>query len=243
MDTGSDLSIGKIEKPLAKDIMAKRKAYLVRLMPPLAGVRKDYQTLSREYWREVEEHLAQLELKAGIVKKIYAEGIPGKGEDAKVAIQNAYPLTSEIVTLRLNSGAKFDLMEDEEILASVIDWSRFLESPFASRKVADKATAFYTEAVTERVRFQTKTLDKGLGQGEAALVFVGSFEINLPKGIERFVISPPALDKIDHWMRTEGERMRQAAMAEQSRRPRPPAEQEQQERANRTTEGGLWLPD
>ena len=235
--------LGKVVRPAAGDVMLKRKAYIVSLVPPNQGVNNPkYGTLNSNYWKEVNAHLAQLEAKAGVVRKIFAEGIPGDGENARVSMSNAYPESKTVFEPRLKAGAVFARAEDEELLAEVIDWTRFMETPFASRKVADSASAFYTEATSKRKAAQINLLDQGIGEAEAALLFVGSTDINLPNGVERYVVSPPSLDRLMKWLEQEALRAREQLLSQQQARATRPEQPDTPSSTPGKSEGGLWLP-
>ncbi len=241
MEDKAQSVIGKLHKPKASNVIGKRKAYLVMLVPVLGYVNSEFDSITKEYWKEVDEHVTLLEQRAGIIKKIFSEGTPGKGEDAKVALERTYPHCAELITSRMRSGASFERMEDDDLLYEVVDWSRFLQSPFQSRKVADKAQAFYTEAITKRATFNMQSLDQCIGEGESALVFVNSFNLGMPAGIEKFVISPVALSKLESWISKEMTRIQQESVKSQSTSNQQSNSQQQSNQ--KRTKGGLWLPD
>ncbi len=246
MNKEKDNKLGQITKPKAEMFMTKRKLYIVRLVGSTQHTPEEYEALCREYWREVDEHLSQLETRVGTVAKVFAEGITGKGEDARVSLERSNALAWIMVKPRLETGAAFEQLEDTELLLQMIDWGRCLDAPFASRKVAEKIHSFFTEVTSKRASFHIDALNKGINGTEAALLLTTSPDINLPKNIERFVISPPSLDKLERWMREEMERVQREMKNQQTKEDQQvnaDTKTRQERRSTKRTESGLWIPD
>ena len=106
--------LGKIPKRKIENITTKRKAYLVAMLPALP-FSEEYTEKLRNYWNAIDFHITQIESKAGPVKKIFVEGILGKGDDAELMLEKNSPLTLPIIKSRLSSGAKFESYEEKEL--------------------------------------------------------------------------------------------------------------------------------
>lgn len=233
-------ALGRLIKPKARDYENKRKAYLVRLISRMEDAPPAYNSLSKEYWEEVDQHVSQLERTAGTVTRIFAEGVPGKGEDAKVGFQNYSPDAWNVVKPRIDDGATFERMEDDDLFGEMVDWTRLFSLPFVSRKVAETVHSFYTEVATKRSAYHIQTLNDSVKESEAALIFVGTPDLSIPEDMERFVVSPPSFDRLERWMKQKAQELNKEAAAPQ-RKPEP--QRTRKEEKGKRSSGGLWIPD
>ena len=103
--------LGSINKPEAGDILQKTKAYIVTLVQAQPGAPDGFEEKYNKYWEAIEVHLSQIESKAGVVNKIFCEGIVGKGDDAKLMLEQSNPGAHNIVSRRISSGANFEEFE------------------------------------------------------------------------------------------------------------------------------------
>ena len=81
--------IGKIEKPKADKVIGKKKAFICVLLQAPQEASKELHDLIFKYWEAVDKNISTLEEKTGVVKKIFVEGIPGKGEDVAMNLKEA----------------------------------------------------------------------------------------------------------------------------------------------------------
>ena len=95
--------LGSINKPEAGDIMQNKKVYIVTLVQAQPGAPEGFEEKYNKYWEAIENHLSQIETKAGVVNKIFCEGIVGKGDDAKLMLEQSNPGAYNIVRRRLNT--------------------------------------------------------------------------------------------------------------------------------------------
>ena len=213
--TAEDLgSVGKAE---AGDILTSRKVYLVTMVQPSQGAPTGFEEMYDNYWNAVEEHLSQLEAKAGVVMRVFAEGVIGRGDDAMLMVQQSNPGAHRLVRQRVSAGAVFEEFEDTDLFGQVIDWGRCLQSGLINRTVADTIQEKYTEASDKRIAHLQKRLEEGILESEAAVLLSGDPNIALPDGVERFVISPPELDALERWVQQANEAIRQQMAEEQAR--------------------------
>ncbi len=100
--------IGKIQKPSSKDMIGKRKAFVCVLLQAPPEASKDLHDLIQKYWEAVDSNITNLEEKTGVVKRIFIEGIPGKGEDVSISLKEASLGAWNILQDRVSSGAQFE---------------------------------------------------------------------------------------------------------------------------------------
>jgi hypothetical protein len=191
-----------------KDILTKRKAYIVPFIQPSPQAPDGFTQRFNAYWQAVDKQVSALEARAGVVKRIFAEGILGKGDDALLMLDQSNPQAHRIVKSRVDAGARFDEYEDDDLFAQVVDWSRCLSIGFISESVATAVTASYQDAVQRRQRHLDKRLEEGLKEGEAALLLSGTTNLKLPDDVEKFLVAPPELDELERWIRSVNEAIR-----------------------------------
>jgi hypothetical protein len=235
--------LGNVGKAPAGDILTSRKVYMVTLVQPSAGAPEGFEDLYNAYWAAVEQHVSQLESKAGTVMRVFAEGVIGKGDDAMLMLQQTNPGAHRMVRQRVAAGATFEEFEDTELFSQVIDWGRCLQSGLINRTVADTIQAHYTEAADNRITHLQNRLEEGILESEGALLLGGDPNLSLPDGVEKFVISPPELDELERWVQQTNEAIRQQMAEEQARAaagepptPEAPADQ------GGSGDSGLWTP-
>ena len=235
--------IGKINKPDSKEILGKRKAFVCVLLQAPPEASKDLHELIQKYWDAVDNNISNLEEKTGVVKRIFIEGIPGKGEDVSVSLKEASLGAWNMLQERVNAGAEFEEFENLEILQKVIDWSKCLNSGLSNRSVAEKIAEELKKESESRLEFINNSIDKNLKEGESCIIFSGNQETNLPDDIEKFIISPPELDMVAQWVKNA-----QAAMEAQMReqfeaQQNASSSTSEQETQQEKPDSGIWTPN
>ncbi len=234
-------NLGKVP---AGDILTNRKVYMVTLIQPSQGAPSGFEDIYNRYWAAVEQQVSQLEAKAGVVMRIFAEGVIGRGDDAMLMVQQTNPGAYQFVRQRVSAGAVFEEFEDTDLFGQVIDWGRCLQSGLINHTVADTIQGHYTEAADKRVTHLANRLSEGILESEAAVLLGGDPNIALPESVEKFVISPPELDELERWVAQTNEAIRQQMADEQARAaageaPAPPQAPADQGEAGGS---GLWTP-
>jgi len=209
--------LGNIGKTPAGDIMTSRKVYIVTLVQPSPGAPAGFEERYNAYWAAIEQQVSQLEAKAGIVMRIFAEGVIGRGDDAMLMVQQSNPAAHSFVQRRVFAGAVFEELEDTDLFGQVIDWGRCLQSGLINRNVADTIQAHYTEAADKRIAHMSQRLSEGILESEAAVLLTGDQNIELPEGVERFIVSPPELDELSRWVEQANQAIQQQMAEEQAR--------------------------
>ena len=234
--------LGNVGKTPAGDILTSRKVYIVTLVQPSSGAPEGFEERYNAYWSAVEQQVSQLEAKAGIVMRIFAEGVIGRGDDAMLMVQQSNPAAHRFVQRRVSAGAEFEEFEDTDLFGQVIDWGRCLQSGLINHTVADTIQAHYTEAADKRMAHLAQRLSEGILESEAAVLLTGDQNIGLPNGIERFIVSPPELDELSRWVEQTNEAIRQQMDEEQARAaaggpPNAPDPDDQSDNGSK-----LWTP-
>lgn len=194
--------LGKIEKPEVKDFKKGRKLYLIPLIFAGENLPPDYVQIYDLYWKQVPEHMRNLENKIGCCMHVYHESVSESGEDGLKSLEGLHKQSHIIVKEVCGRGACFEALEDKELLEETLDWQRCLIMGFMSQKVADKVSQFYIEAAKERYKHMEKSIHNTLQADEAAALFINERHmIQFPADIEVFRVAPPALDEIYKWLR------------------------------------------
>ena len=240
--------IGSVGKAPAGDILIIRKVYLVTMVQPSHGSLDGFQERYDSYWNAVDAQVSQLEAKAGVVARIFAEGVIGRGDDAMLMLQQSNPGAHRLVRQRVTSGAVFEEFENKDLFGQVIDWARCLQSGLISRTVVEEIQANYNEVTNKRNEHLQKRLEEGIRDSEAALLLGADPGVKLPDGVERFFVSPPELDELERWVQQANEAIRQQIADEQSRAQKdgiPDQNGKSQGSGDNSDEGGgpkLWTP-
>lgn len=194
--------LGRIEKPPVEDYRAGRKLLLV---PLLFGPREPLADLGEridKYWDQVEAHVSNLEEKLGNVAKVYHELVPVGGEEGAKVIDELNKGSHRVVGARLERGAELQPIEDGELLAEFMDWSRCLAIGLQSEKAVTRVYEFYSEAQRKRNEHMANRIDETLGNDEIGLlVMTEGHRIQFVSDIQVFYVAPPALDEIKRWAR------------------------------------------
>lgn len=194
--------LGKIDKPEADSFKHGRKLLLVPLIYSHKDAPADYIEKYELYWKQVVEHVANLEAKVGATSQVYHESISLGGDDGLKIMEKLNPQSYQVVRQKCQDGAKLEVIEDKELAEETIDWERCLFIGFLSDKVARKVSEFYIEASRKRFEHISKKIDETLKAGETAILFIREgHAVQFPQDIEVFSVAPPALDEIHRWLR------------------------------------------
>jgi hypothetical protein len=105
---------------------------------------------------------------------------------------------------KLKQGAKFELVEDEELLKESMDWERLLLTGFLSQKVADTVSHGFIAATKARYEHIVSRITETLKEGESGVLFIREEQTaQFPDELEIFSVMPPALDDIHRWLREQ----------------------------------------
>lgn len=195
----------KIEKPSAELYKGKRKLYCIPLLYSEKEAQSDYLEMINLYWNQVEEQVKKME-KAGKVIKIYHEAIYSAGEDGMSELEKLNEESYKLVKSKCEEGAELQALEDKELFYEFMDWRRCMIVPFNSEKVFTNVLEFYRDASKRRYEHIAKRIDETLEEGETGMLIMNEEDrsnIQFPTDIEIFIVHPPALADIQHWIREQ----------------------------------------
>ena len=209
--------LGRVEKPEAGQYHGKRKLYLVPLVYTYEGAPTEYTEKYELYWKQVQEHIGNLESKMGTVDLVYHESVTIAGDKGLEIMEKLSPLSCKITRERCQSGAKLEVIEDEELTEETMDWERHLMMGFISTKVAKTVSELYSEASKKRYIHIANRIDETLGEDSSAILFIReNHRVQFPSDIEVFSVAPPALDEINRWLRDRSQQVEQEVTERQS---------------------------
>jgi len=202
--------LGQIDKPKVAVFLNVRKLFCLPLIPSLKLEKglEDLRNSGDLFWREVVTQIADLE-KAGRVSYVFYESVTTDGDAGLEMVKQISEQSYGIVKEKLGQGAKFVVIEDEEILDEFVDWSICLSVVRKSQKVLNKILEFFGDVSKRRFERNAKIIDDTLKKGEAALLIMTDenrmqLQSYLPSDLEVFLIHPPALNDFqrcfnDYW--------------------------------------------
>ena len=195
--------LGKIEKPSVEEYRAARKLFFVPLLFTPKQLEGELFEKVFRYWDQVEAQLINLELKLGMVKKVYHELVPVGGEEGSKIVEELNSTSYGIVRARLDKGAEFQALEDADLLTESMDWTKCLAVGLQNQKVFEKVYESYSQAYKKRNEHIAKMIDETLKEGEVGILLMREgHQVQFPADIEVFYVAPPGLDEIKRWLRT-----------------------------------------
>ena len=199
--------LGKIEK-LEIEQFGLRKLYVVPLLFSGSDAPPDYKEKLEKYWREVNEQIANQEVKVGKIKRIYHESMSVGGEEGLKIIEEINKLSYLVAKDKFDSGAVFEATELTELADECMDWERCLLIGLFSRKVLETVAEAYQQCSRKRFEYIGCRINETLQSGEAAILFIREGHlVQFAKDIEVFSVAPPALDDIHRWLRDRSKKI------------------------------------
>ncbi len=196
------VELGKIQRPEAGDFIDKKKLYCVGDIYTPEDAPDDYKELVNKYWDEVARQLEKIEV-AGKIKKIFCEIVTGEdGEDPDILAKISGRL-SQLVKKKVEEGGALFPIESKEILGPYTDWGNCLRVVF-TKEVFTRVLEFYREFSEKRLQHIMEVIEKNLSEAEAGLLIMKDedrMQLQFPKDIEIFLVTPPSYDSIIRWFR------------------------------------------
>ena len=194
--------LGKIEKPSVEEFKEGRKLYFIPLVHRGEDSPDEYINKFNKYWEQVEQQIAELETKLGIVKRIYHELVPAVGEDGIKAIEELCDKSCQIVKACLEKGAQLEAAEEADILTEFTDWGRCLMLGLQNQKVISQVYESYLEATKKRNEYIINKINETLQKDETGILIMReNHQLQFPTDIQIIYVAPPALDEIKRWLR------------------------------------------
>ncbi len=177
----------------------------------------DYKEKLEKYWREVNEQIANQEVKVGKIKRLYHESMSVGGAEGLKIIAEINPLSHLIARDKFENGAVFEATEQAELSEECMDWERCLLMGLYSRKALETVAEAYEECSRKRFEYIGRRIDETLQKGEAAVLFIREGHmVQFARDIEVFSVAPPALDDIHRWLRDRSKQMEEKDEEKQS---------------------------
>jgi hypothetical protein len=198
--------IGKINKPEADTYKNRKKIYFVRNLYLPKSATDKYKSIFNRYWKEVEEHLSKIEA-AGKVSKIFCESLYMSGKEARRVLKSMNAALEKIIQKKIEEGAELAPLEDKDIFGSYVDWNNCM-MVIRTQKVYDSIQEHLKSVVKDRFKYIKSVLEKNIGEAEAAMLIMRGEDrelLELPDDIELFLISPPAYDDLQQFLRDRDE--------------------------------------
>ncbi len=194
--------LGRITRPEVESFKAGRRLFLIPLIYSFANAPAEYAEKVELYWKQVDEHITNLEAKLGRVTRVYHESVSVGGEEGLRMLERLNPRSCDITRRRCQAGAQLEALEDGKLVAECLDWERCLLVGLASEAAIQKVSQFYMEAARKRYEHISKRIDETLGEGEVAALFIREGHmVQFPRDLDVFNVAPSALDEIHRWLR------------------------------------------
>lgn len=196
--------LGKIEKMPLDSYKKGRKIFFVPIIYLGENLPEDFLEKFNRYWEQVEKQITELSLKLGDINTIYHELIAISGDEGITTLKDLNKPGYKIVKTCLDKKARFEALENMDLLTEFMDWSRCLLVGLQNANVITKIYESYTEVGKKRNEAIAKKIDETLKENEIGMVFMReSHQVQFPADIQIFYVSPPALDDIKRWLREQ----------------------------------------
>ncbi|MEX2431554.1 MAG: hypothetical protein WD645_06520 [Dehalococcoidia bacterium] len=195
------MTLGNVGKASQAEFAGKRKLLLV---PHVVATRDDaaLHALVSAYWEEAIGQVRKLEASFGPVRHVFHEGSVGQGSDAAEALERGNPVGFPFIQQTLERGAVLEPTEDPEALGETLDLHRCLAVVQSSHAVLHKLVDWFEESRQRRYSGIAERIDRAMASNDAALLVISpDHEVQFAKDIEVIYVVPPALDKINRWLR------------------------------------------
>ena len=197
--------LGQIDKPSASQYMGKKTLFLAPLLQQVPSMPQEGDEILKEYWRQVDAQIANLERGLGPVTQVYHEYIEEGGNPGIEILRSTGVGSVEITESRCAKGATFTQMEDRELLAATMDWELYLKQllsfPFRSAAVTKHLHEWHAETIKARYDYMLQSIMDSLSVDEPGIIFISeNHQMQFPADIQVFYVSPPGLTDYKRWM-------------------------------------------
>jgi tRNA/tmRNA/rRNA uracil-C5-methylase (TrmA/RlmC/RlmD family) len=193
--------LGRISRPTTAQYEGRRKLLLVPLVYGPPAEAPDGVAALQKYWTEMQLQVDSLQAALDGLHHIYHESLYQGGQEGLEYLEKADQRSHQFVKAKCELGAVLEATEDAATLAETLDLQRCLMMPLASEKVALRLHEWFNESNKSRYENIASQIDTTLGQNEVGMLLVSErHQIQFPKDIEVFYVSPPALDEFRRWL-------------------------------------------
>jgi len=210
--------LGKVSKPAASKFKKGRKLFFVPLVFAPIKPEGELKTLVDKYWRQVQEHIDNLEGKLKKAKKVFHELATDSSDEGLKALEQMNAGSYGIVKSSLAKKAKLQIIEDEEILAEFMDWSRCLSTGLQSPVVFSQVYQSFLAIQQKRNEDIARRIDEALKSNDIGILLMREgHQVQSPPDIQVFYVAPPSLDEIRRWSQ-EGEAKKEEEKKEEKKK-------------------------
>ncbi|MGK5091733.1 hypothetical protein WDW89_06905, partial [Deltaproteobacteria bacterium TL4] len=167
--------------------------------------------LARRYWHDIEELLTKLERSFGQISKLYHEANFMTGDEGLKNVQRINGKGSQMITGKVEKGARVEALEDKENFFEIFDCQLFLSMRFASKNVLEKLAKtiedmmdVYEAAIQKRRAHIPQQILNTLKEGETGILMMREEErikIQFPSEVNVILVMPPVYNEIEKWER------------------------------------------
>ena len=230
--------LGRVHRPAAEPYQGKRKLLLVPLLYTPHTDDESGSIIVTRYWDQVSTQTGALEASLGGLSHVYCESLVDGGEEGLKYLKMADEHSHSLVQSKCEAGAVLESTEDRETLLEIVDLQRFLVSPVASQKVANRIQEWFNESNRGRYEHIAGRIDETLQTGETGLLLISErHQVQFPSDIEVFYVAPPALDEYRRWLQNWATRQQQPAADSDEAEPNGAEEQPEGEQVEGENQG------
>ncbi len=199
--------LGKIEKPSADQYKNDRKLILIPLLFLVSKQNSTINDYVDRYWKQAFDQVYELQGKIGMADYIFHEMLVDD-KDIKKTTESYGCGSYLIIESALEEGTKFKVIEDRELFEVFMDWNRIIQtSQIMTKSVYDVVSENYKKSIEARDEYLQNTINKELGPQQTALLFLEEgHKLQFDPDIQVFYVSPPALDELEKYVRSEYEK-------------------------------------
>ena len=207
--------LGRIQRPSASQYDGRRKLLLVPLVYGPQADNPEGAAVLQNYWEQMQTQVDALETALGGLQHIYHESLTVGGDEGLEQLGAADQRSHGFVAGKTTSGAVLEATEDMDVMLETLDLQRCMMIPLASTSVASKLQEWHSDSNRQRYEHIASQIDSTLGENETGLLMISErHQVQFPKDIEVFYVSPPALDEYRRWIQNWMEQQQAAAAAE-----------------------------
>ena len=192
----------KIEKPNISDFGESRRLFCVPFIPQFnqKDLAEGLKNNIKEFWIQVASKIEDLK-RIGKVSFVFVESVTKDGEMGLDMTKQLSEECYRIVKEKVENGAKFVTVENEEIFNEFLDWSLCLSVIRRSQKVFTKVLEFHKDTRDRRNKEIAKKINESLKENDCGMLLMtdeNRLQIQpiLSSDIQVFLIHPPAYNDV-----------------------------------------------
>ena len=195
------MTLGSVGKASYSEFAGKRKLLLVPYVMPRDDS-AELAALINSYWQEAVAQVQKLQQSLGDLRHLFHEGSVGDGEEALAILEQGNPAGFPHLKSLIDAGAVLEPTEDVESLKETLDLHRCLSVVQASRTVLTSLVDWFEESRTRRYAAIAEQITSKMPPDAVGMLVISEeHRVQFPDDIEVVYVMPPALDRINRWLR------------------------------------------